>query len=1092
MTGCRNDAPPSLLQLVPGAASGVDFENRIQMSDSFSILDYMYFFNGGGVAIGDINNDGLDDLYFGGNQVTSRLYLNTGNLTFRDVTLDAKVQTKGWTSGVTMVDLNADGWLDIYACQTGDPDGSKRANLLFINNGDLTFTEQATAYNLADTAYTTQAAFFDYDLDGDLDVYLLNHNHQFRGTNSPLPKKINGESANTDRLLQNTGLANGHPIFRDISDSAGILIEGFGLGVSISDINGDLWPDIYISNDFISNDILYVNQKNGTFKNQISELLAHQSHNGMGNEIADFNNDLLPDIFVADMLPDDYPRRQRMAMNTSEDLFDVSLALGYEPQYTRNTLQLNNGHGPDGLLPFSEIAQLSGVHATDWSWSALFGDLDNDGWKDLIVTNGYYRDLTDLDFISYKKRHATFSSPESQDALYLELMDELPSVKASNRLYINNRDLTFTDATKIAGFQMKSLSNGAAISDLDNDGDLDIVINNIDQQASIFQNQSSDLPGNQYIQIKLVGPISNPVGIGTKIMLFAEKGMQYQEQEICRGFQSSINSKIHFGVSNQTAIDSVNVIWPDGKKSQLLNPAINQVHQVPYHESLPFQVSGSSRKPDFSQMNEQLGLQFRHRENNFPEFKSDRSLTYLLSREGPGAAVGDLNGDGLEDFIVGGAAGLAPTLFLQNSLHSFDRKTLPSEAIYEDVSIHIFDADRDGDLDLYLVSGGTEYALGKGYYQDRLLINDGKGIFTRDTLALPSMDINGSCVISEDFDQDGDLDLFIGARSIPGAFPTAPSSILLQNNNGTFKDVTSSHAPQLHQLGMVTDAIWSDYNQDGWMDLIVVGDWMPITFLKNSNGSLQRDSSRIEGMKKTGGWWRSIAAADFDQDGDEDYVLGNQGTNSDVPVTPENPARMLYGDFDQNGSRESIRSSYHLGPNDMKISYPSLTRDELLDLLPSWKKNFTSYKKYAEIPMGQLVTDYVDLALEVTANASIYLENLGQGKFVSRNLPVELQLSTINDFLILDYNGDPYPDFLCIGNTYAPKVSTGRYDASLGNIMLGSKNGPDTVIHAATSGIIANGNTRKVLSISVKDQTVIVVVRNDDQMSAYGTKAGGH
>ncbi|RLD22431.1 MAG: RNA-binding protein, partial [Bacteroidetes bacterium] len=800
--GCNRGEDTHLFRLVDPEESNVHFTNHIETTDLFNVLDYMYFYNGGGVAVGDINNDGLEDIYFSSNQSTGRLYLNNGRMNFTDITESSGVASTVWGTGVSMVDINADGFLDLYVCVAGSTTGGQRRNLLFINNGDLTFTERASAYGLADTSYTTQAAFFDYDKDGDLDIYLLNHIHQFSGPNDPLPKKTNGQAPNTDRILRNElDTLAGHPVFVDVSRSAGIVIEGFGLGVTISDINLDGWPDIYVSNDFVSNDLLYINNHNGTFTNKIGEFLMHQSHNGMGNDIADFNNDGLPDIFVADMLPQRNKHRKLMAMNTGYDLFNLTQAMGYEPQYTRNTLQLHNGFDRDGeLIPYSEIGQLSGVHATDWSWSALFADFNNDQLKDLYITNGHLKDLTDLDFIVYRQARSRFTTQKQRDSLYLDLLQKMPGIHTRNYFFKNSGDMTFKDMSATCGGMKPSYSNGAAYSDLDNDGDLDLIINNVKEKASILRNmtQESSMSGLNYLQLNLRGPAKNTQGRGAKVTLYTSDGIQYQEQNPGRGYLSSVTGILHFGLDTIERIDSVLIQWPDLNEQLILNVSVNQRLDILYDTAdLPSQ-RGVSKKMD-SSVNTLLffpgdKIDYTHLDREYSDFNVEALLPRSFATQGPGMAVGDIDGNGYDDLVIGGSSQIPLQFFFRDNSGFFRIDRFASDSSYEDIGVLLFDCDSDSDLDLYVVSGGSEYWASPEMFQDRLYLNDGSGKFVLSVEALPQMQSSGSCVTASDFDADGDLDLFIGGRVVPGAYGKSPQSHLLINNDGRFEDRTQQVA----------------------------------------------------------------------------------------------------------------------------------------------------------------------------------------------------------------------------------------------------------------------------------------------------------
>ena len=844
VSNCSNKGETPLLELLPSHVTGIDFTNQLYEDEDLNIITFEYFYNGAGVGIGDINNDGLQDIFFSGNMVSNRLYLNKGDMRFEDITKKSGLRTLGkWATGVAMVDINLDGWLDIYVCYAG-PFGNpqRRANELYINNGNNTFTEKADAYGLGDTGHSVQAAFFDYDRDGDLDVYILTNTTDETGPNIIRPKRLKGEMINTDRLYRN----NGDRTFSDVSVEAGITIEGYGLGVSICDLNSDGWPDIFVSNDYLSNDLLYINNKDGTFTDRADQYLKHTSYSAMGNDVSDFNNDGLVDIIEVDMLPPDNKRQKLMLGATNYDRYRSEIRYGYSPQFMRNTLQLNRGPDANGDPCFSEIGQLSGIHATDWSWSALFADMDNDGWKDLLVTNGYPRDITNRDFASYKAQEFVHEGyNESVKKKLLKAVESLEGAHIPHYIFRNNGDLTFSDQSVQWGFTQPFYSTGAAYADLDNDGDLDYVTNNTNTPASIYKNHATEMSDNHFLRVSLEGSPTNRAGYGAKLFFFSGSDtLQYFEQSPYRGFQSSVDQQVHVGLGKLTRLDSLRIVWPDQRYQKLENVAVDRQITLKWNDAerdtFPGVQSDRSRyKAMFSPANDSRKIQYHHKETEYADFKIEPLLPHKYSENGPGVAVGDINGDALEDFFVGGAYNQSGQFFIQQKDGRFLSKGFTKERKYEeDMGALLFDADNDKDNDLYIVSGGNEFESGSPYYQHRLYFNDGKGNFKLNNSALPEMTSSGSCVIAADLEKDGDLDLFVGGRLTPHAYPQPGQSYILENNSGVFTDATDKIAPGLKNIGMVTAGLWTDVNNDDQVDLIIVGEWMPITLYLNNGGKL--------------------------------------------------------------------------------------------------------------------------------------------------------------------------------------------------------------------------------------------------------------
>ncbi|RDC61462.1 VCBS repeat-containing protein [Adhaeribacter pallidiroseus] len=1080
LTQCQYFKQPTLYTLLKPSATGVTFANTITEDDSLNILNFVYLYNGAGVAAGDINQDGLTDLYFGGNMVSSKLYLNKGNFKFEDITLPAGVGTKLWATGVTMIDINQDGRLDIYVCTVKPLAKEGVPNLLFINQGQDTtgkpvFKEEAQAYGLADTGYSTQSAFFDYDRDGDLDMYLLTNASDKTNRNNPNYKLTKGQNSNTDRLYRN----NGNNTFTNVSQEAGIQIEGWGLGVGISDINQDGWPDIYVANDFISNDLLWINNKNGTFTNKIKDYLKHQSYNAMGTDIADYNNDGLVDIMVLDMLPEDN-KRQKTTMDVQNyDRFEINKRMGYEIQYVRNSLQLNNGNNT-----FSEVGQMAGVYATDWSWGPLLADYDNDGWRDLFITNGYVRDITDLDYVHYRQTSLQFGDEKAVAEKEKEAFGQVPKVKIPNYIYQNRHDLTFANKTKTWGLEESSNSNGAVYADLDNDGDLDLAVNNINAEAFIYQNNAEKLEKNNFLKIKLKGAAPNQEGIGTTIRLKNKGQQQFYEHYLTRGFKSSVDPVVHFGLGKAPVIDSLEITWPDGKYQLLTQVKANQVLTVSYQNAT---AAKPQAKPNpeafFKEVAADHTITFKHTEEDYIDFKNQPLMPHKLSQTGPGLAVGDVNGDGLDDFFVGGSARKTGAIFYQDKNGKFTGKPLSTLSNTEDdTGALFFDADNDNDLDLYVATGGNEN-LDPNAYLHRLYKNDGQSNFTLDARALPQIMVSGSVVTAADYDKDGDLDLFVGGRNSPKKYPMPGQSCLLQNNKGTFRNVTSALCKELEKAGMVTAALWTDFDQDNQIDLIVTGEWMPLLFFKNDKGIFKNVTNQT-GLTHTEGWWNSLIAGDFDNDGDLDYVAGNLGLNSRFKASPEQPVSLVAKDFDKNGNIDPVMGYYIQGKN-----YPAPPRDALTDQLVSMRKKFPRYSDYGEATFEQMFTpEELQGAYQAKSYtfSSSYLQNQSHGKFTIKPLPMPAQVAPVYGMLATDFNHDGNLDVMLVGNSYATETAVGYYDASVGTALAGTGQGTFKIIPPKATGFNVSGDAKAMVQLlTTNNNSLLVVSQNADSLKVF-------
>ncbi len=1087
-----NQAPYTgkMFELLKPAQTGITFSNTIQESQDANYLVYEGFYQGAGVAAGDFNNDGLTDLYFCGNMAPNRLYMNRGDWKFEDVTEQAGVDGgDGWSDGVALGDVNGDGWLDIYVCKFLWDDESLRHNLLYINNGDGTFSEQAAQWGVDDAGYSVQAAFLDYDRDGDLDLYVVNQ----PPNSSRLKKELIGyvDFQYTDRLYRN----NGDGSFTDVTDQAGITNYGYGLSVAIGDLDNDHWPDIYVACDYEAPDFMYINNHDGTFTDRSKQSLRHMSNYGMGCDAADFNNDGNLDIYVADMVaPDNYRLKANMSGMNPQKFWTLAQA-GYHYQYMFNTLQLNNGN-----RYFSEIAQLAGVSATDWSWSALFADLDNDGWKDLLVTNGMLRDVRNNDFkhkmMDKLEEQRKEAEEKGEDFVpdYLSILDMAPSVKLSDYLFHNKGDLTFENMTTDWGLAKPGWDHGVALADLDNDGDLDIVMNSLNDTARIFQNHATEKNGNHWIRFDLKGNKHNPFSYGARVEIYTpDGGYQVVEHYPNRGYMSASELFVHFGIGENKTVDKAVIHWPDGNMLEMDGLKADKIYTADVKDArLEREGEHITINPLFADITSESKLKWRHRENEFDDYARESLIPYQLSRLGPCLATGDLNGDQVEDIYAGGAIGQPGAIFLQKpdgtfqywQLHFFDE-----EKGYEDLGAAIFDADGDGDNDLYVASGGNEYDRGSPMLQDRLYINNGDGTFHKDTDALPDLTESNGCVRPFDFDGDGDIDLFVGGRQHPGRYPYPARSYLLRNDGGTFTDVTETLAPDLLKPGMVTDAVWSDYDGDGATDLVIVGEWMPIMLLHNDGNGFSNQTT-ASGLDKYTGWWYCISSADIDQDGDEDFLIGNLGLNSKYKASAEEPFSVYCTDFDGNGTYDIVLSYYNNGN-----PYPVRGRTCSSNQMPYLKKKFPTYDAFASATLDKIYGEKLKEALHYDAHIfeSVYLENKGNNQFELHPLPNLAQISTVMGIIPYDFDQDGNMDIVLAGNLYAREVETERNDAGYGLYLKGDGAGHFSPVPITESGFFAPGDVHTlVMTWTPEGFPLVLIGKNNDYLQAVAcTKRSG-
>ncbi len=1132
---CRSDQQtPSdpLFQKLTADQTQVNFANTVTDDKDFNIFNYRNFYNGGGVAIGDINNDGFSDVFLIANMGDNKLYLNKGNkgsggIQFEDVTAKAGVAGKrAWSTGATFADVNGDGRLDLYVCNAGIRDGDDRANELFINNGNdangvPTFTEQAVQYGLADKGFSTHAAFFDYDRDGDLDMYLLNNSFMPVGKLAYANLRAQRDSLGGHKLFRNMMVEQGAkgigpgaegkqtaqrptpnaPHFIDVSEKAGIYgsLIGFGLGITIGDVNDDNWLDIYISNDFYERDYLYINNHDGTFRESIKETMPHTSLSSMGADIADVNNDGKLDIFITDMLPGNDRRLKKTSTFEGHDLEQIKVGRDFHYQFMQNMLHLNQGNQPanNGLPTFSEVARFAGVHATDWSWGALIFDMDNDGLKDVFVANGIAKDVTDQDFVNFLADRENMAQIARQRAFnFKDFLDKAPSEAVPNYAFHNDGNLHFTNKAFDWGLSEPDFSNGAAYGDLDNDGDLDLIVNNVNAPVAIYQNKSVEKYKTNYLKVKLEGDGLNRNAIGARVYVYQGGQEQLLQQMPNRGFESSVDLTMVFGLGNKTAVDSIKVIWPDDRMQVVRQLKTNQLVTLRQWEAnLTWKPSVITPNPIFRDNTAASGLNFVHTESNFVDYNRDALLKQQQSTQGPALATGDVNGDGLDDVFLGGASGHAAQLFLQQPTGKFINKTpavMRQDTTYEAVDAVFFDADGDKDLDLYVVSGSNEFESESEELLDRLYLNDGKGGFTRSETGLPSLKASGSCVAAADFDRDGDIDLFVGSRLIPGQYGRNPASYLLTNDGtGNFKNYTKRFLPDAEQLGMVTSATWADLNGDQYPELIVVGDWEPIRVFENNRGKLAQNQEMVirneQGEPiKTNGWWNCVTAADADGDGDLDLVVGNLGMNSRIKATQTSPAEIYVGDFDHNGTLEQIINC----ADETGELYPMVLKGDLQKEMPTIKKKFVKFGDYAGKKINEILDeDQLKQALvkQAFTAQSMLLLNDGKGKLTAQVLPNEAQFSPICGVVFSDYDHDGRVDLLLTGNFLDVLPEIGRYDANFGVVLRNkgkAANGTISYefINPAVSGFFVRGQVRHMARLA---QGQLILAKNNDRVQVF-------
>jgi enediyne biosynthesis protein E4 len=1080
--GCKKNTKQ--FEKVNGSNSGITFRNDLKYDRNFNIYKYRNFYNGGGVAVGDVNNDGLQDVYFTSNMDKNKLYLNKGNFKFKDITTEAGVSgTKSWSTGVSMVDINSDGLMDIYVCNSGDIQGDDKENELFINkglkNGVPIFEEKAYEYGLADKGFSTHASFFDYDKDGDLDMYLLNNSYRGIGSfNLSKNLKNTRDSLGGDKLFRND-----KGKFNDVSAMAGIYgsVQGFGLGIMVGDVNKDGWEDIYVCNDFFEMDYLYINNKNGTFAEKGEEQFGHMSAASMGADLADINNDAFPDIFNTEMLPEDNHRLKQKTTFDNWNRFQYNLKSGYHKQFTHNCMQLNNQNGT-----WSDIAFMSGIAATDWSWGALIADYNNDGYKDIYIANGIAGDLTDQDYVNFISDDNTKRNMISDTGVnYAKLIDTIPSEKLPNYMYSNNGDLTFVNKANEWGLDIPSFSNGTAYADLDNDGDLDLIVNNVNDEAFLFKNNNEKTNNSNYLKIKCVAENTGNINaIGAKITLICGDKTYYQELMPYRGFQSSMDYRLNFGLGRDSVIDRIQVVFPNLKTTILRNVKANQILNLKQSDAnIDYVTEEFDTNLTMFEQSDDLVKDIYHYENNYNEFDFERLIFHMNSTQGPKLAIGDVNGDGTEDVYICGSQGQAGQLLLNKNgkLNLHKSKEFENDKMYEDTNCTFFDADGDNDVDLYVVSGGSDGL--PDYMDDRLYINNGKGDFIKKTDALPKgKPFVGTCIAYHDYDGDGDIDLFVGMQMIPKMYGLSISSFLLKNDGKA--NFTKVDVPEFKDLGMVKTATWADIDGDKKKELIVAGEWTSIQIFKSIDNTLKK--IKIESLTKSTGWWNNIEVCDIDNDGDNDIIAANHGLNSRFKANEYHPIVMYVSDFDGNGSVEQLICQY-----EGDKLYPCVLRHDLTQQLPIMKKKYLEYKKYRDETIEKVLTpEQLSKAKKYIANtlSTTLFINEGKGKFKGQKLPYAAQNSVINGILVRDLNNDKKLDIILAGNFFDSKPETGCYDANYGTVLINKGNNIFDELKSSISNFKLKGQVRDIKSISANGTNYLLFAQNNDKLLTFKQK----